>query len=1108
MRPTDPRLVRRLAPARRPLVGVVSGGVVTSLLVIGQAWLVAGLVVAVVHDRPVVPWALAVAAVFVARGLVGLFTEVFAARAAGVVGTDVRREVLRAVLTPSDADVPQAGETAVLVTRGVSAAEPYLTRYLPALVLASVLPLLTVVMIATQDVTSAVIVLATLPLIPVFGALVGLATRDRAEQQWRAMSSLSGYFLDVMRGLPTLVAFRRAEAQTSRIREVTERYRKASMDTLRVAFASSAILELVATLSVALVAVTVGIRLAGGGLDLRTALVVLLLAPEAYWPLRRVGAEFHAAAEGVATFERVDELLSRSTADGTAGAGGAGPLVVDHVTVTYPGRVVPALDNACLAIRRTGITAITGPSGGGKSTLLSVLAGLRAPDSGRLTIDGAAIGGEAWRSRVALLPQRPLFVAGSIGDNVRLGSRDADDAAVFAVLRRVALEERVRELPQGLDTPLGEDGSTLSAGERARLALARIVLSDRPWVLLDEPTAHLDTLTEHVVADTLVELARDRAVVVVAHRPALVALADHVVHLTAPPAPAPDRPVARPPAAGAVAPLTPAASYPRTRLLAPTVLGGLASAAGVALTATSGWLIVQASTRPAVLTLLAAIVAVRTFGLARPVLRYAERLMSHDSALGMLARRRAEVYDALVPLTPGRLGPRRGDVLASVVDDVDSVLDRELRSRMPLRGLVLVSALATACCAFFDLRVGLVVAATCVLGGVAHLITRVGAARSQQSSIGARARLSACVVETTQVADELVMWQAGERAVAAVAEASDDVARGGVRSARWLGLGRLVALVGCGAAVATVALLVAPTVAAGRLDAPLAAMLILVPMALAEVILPVVDAGTASARASAAEARLDALLSLPPTVEGPASPSEAPVDTAIDLLNVTAGWEGHAAFSDLSLSVPTGRRIGVVGPSGSGKSTLASLLLRFVDPEAGSVRLGGVDLAHLDLDDVRRTVGLVDDDPHVFATTLAENIRLARPGASDDEVDGALREAGLELWLDGLAEGLATRLGDGAGAVSGGERARLAVARSLLADQRVLVLDEPTAHLDHATAEHLAAQVLGEDRRRAVVWITHEPVGLEHVDEIVRLPGAPVGEIARLSGDHGARHTP
>jgi ATP-binding cassette subfamily C protein CydCD len=249
--------------------------------------------------------------------------------------------------------------------------------------------------------------------------------------------------------------------------------------------------------------------------------------------------------------------------------------------------------------------------------------------------------------------------------------------------------------------------------------------------------------------------------------------------------------------------------------------------------------------------------------------------------------------------------------------------------------------------------------------------------------------------------------------------------------------------------------------------------------------------------ARAAESRLEALLALPPAVEAPLTPVPASDSTAVDLAGVAAGWDGHPALSGLSLSVPTGRRVGVVGPSGSGKSTLASLLLRFVDPVDGSVRLGGVDLSRLALDDVRRTVGLVDDDPHVFATTVAENIRLARPGASDEEIDAALRDAGLESWLDGLAEGLGTRLGDGASAVSGGERARLAVARSLLADQQVLVLDEPTAHLDHATAEQLAAQVLSTDGKRAVVWITHEPVGLEHVDEIIHLPGG-----------LGARHTP
>ncbi len=427
---------------------------------------------------------------------------------------------------------PATGEVTVLTTRGVSAAEPYLTRYLPAVVLASVLPVLTLVAIASQDWLSALIVVLTLPLVPLFGALVGLATRDRAEEQWRAMSSLSGHFLDVMRGLPTLVAFRRARAQSGRIAEITDRYRRASLSTLRVAFASSAVLELVATLSVALVAVTVGVRLAQGEMPLETALVVLLLAPEAYWPLRRVGAEFHASAEGIATFEAVDRLTSGADGTGTdlTRPLPQGPLLIEQLTVVHPGRTTPAIDRLDALVPQHGVTVVTGPSGCGKSTLLGALAGLVPVHAGTVTVDGVPVGGSAWRSSISWLPQRPGFLAGSIADNLRLARPSATDQELWDALRRVALEERIRDLPDGLDTTVGEDGATLSAGERARLALARIVVARRPWVFLDEPTAHLDELTEMVIADTIVDLGRTSAVLVVAHRPALVDLADHRHH--------------------------------------------------------------------------------------------------------------------------------------------------------------------------------------------------------------------------------------------------------------------------------------------------------------------------------------------------------------------------------------------------------------------------------------------------------------------------------------------------------------------------------------------------------------------------------------------------
>ena len=1091
MRPSDPRLRELLVPARGQLLGLAGTGLLGGALVIAQAWAVAGLVVAAVDGGSVVPWAAASGGVLLGRALTGAVGDRLAARAASVVATTLRRRLVAA----RSADGSASGARSVLITRGVAAVEPYVTRYLPALVLAAVLPAMSVVAIATQDLLSAVIVMATLPLVPVFGALVGLATRDRAEQQWRAMSSLAGHFVDVVKGLPTLVAFRRAHVQSRRIADVTDRYRVASLRTLRIAFASSAVLELVATLSVAMVAVSVGVRLAGGSLGLHTAMVVLLLAPEAYWPLRRVGAEFHAAAEGTATLEEADVVLGSSDSDGDSAPAPVGAdLVLRDIAVTYDGRTTPALALPHAVVPGRGVTVVTGPSGCGKTTLLATIAGLQEHD-GTITAAGAVIGGQRWQEQVAWVAQQPCFIAGTIADNLRLARQGATDAQLWEALRRVALEVRVQELPAGLSTPLGEDGATLSAGERARLALARVVLADRPWVLLDEPTAHLDELTERVIADTIVDLGRRSAVVVVAHRDRIVGLADHELRLTRPRTePALPGGVRQEVPAAVVAPVPADGETPRARpsaLWSSAALGALASASGVALTATAGWLIVQASTRPAVLTMLVAIVGVRAFGLGRPVLRYAERLRSHDIALRLLAQRRVEVYEALVPLVPARLGRRRGDVLAAVVDDVDSVVDRELRVRLPVRQYVLVAGLACAVAALLLPAAAAVLATYLGLAGsVAYLGARRGAARSEAALVGLRSDLSAAVLESVQVADELRMWQATDAAAGRVAAISERMGAAATRAAAWLGAARASVLVLTAAAMGATALIGQHALVAGTLDRPVLALLVLLPLALADVTLPLADAGVLAARTTAAQARLRALERSAPAVRDTVAVG-APADSSVSVEAAAARWErGGPVTRPVSLRLPPGARVGVVGSSGSGKSTVAAMLMRFLDPAEGRVVLGGRSTTDLRLDDVRRLTGLVDDHPHVFATTLGENIRLARPEATDAEVASALRRARLGDWLDTLPDGLQTWLGDGHGGVSGGERARIGIARCLLADQPVLVLDEPTAHLDHATASELAEEVLAGARDRSVVWITHGHTGLDQVDRVVDLDRA------------------
>jgi ATP-binding cassette, subfamily C, bacterial CydCD len=1100
----DLRVLAHLRPARRALARVLAASLVEGLLTVAQAVAVGTLVVAVVTDPAngelgrLTAWVVAVVAL---RALASYVVNASASTAAGQVSTAMRHRLLEAMsrLDPARFARHPTGELALTATRGTAAVEPYLTRYLPSLVLACVLPVATVAAIFWFDWMSGLIVLCTLPLMPVFAALIGVSARARAARQWRQLSALSGHFLDVVRGLPTLVAYRRADAQAATIRAVTDRYRRATVETLRLGFASAVVLELVATLSVALVAVCVGLRLAAGSMDFRVAMIVLLLAPEAYWPLRRVGAEFHAAAEGTASFDAADRFLTGEPEPRSGlRTDLAGPIQLDALTMGYGDRSV--LDHVSARFDH-GMTAIVGPSGCGKSTLLACVAGEASPTSGSVRVgdvDLCQADPEAWRSRLAWAPQRPWLSHGTLAENLRVGRPGASDEELWRALERVDLGHTVAALPLGLETILGQDGAGLSAGERARVALARVVLAGRPYVLLDEPTAHLDAETEEVLLDTMRWLAKRSTVVVVAHRPAVARAADRVLSLPAsahlgsaargPVTPATDHgsaaaserhraePISPPP------PADPEASGIRGTT-AGVALGTLSVASGVALTATAAWLITRASEQPPFLYLMAAIVGVRAFGLARPVFRYLERLVSHDAALCMLAEHRAQVYDALVPLVPGRLGPRRGDVLASVVDDVDALVDHQLRVRQPLWTAGLVGAGATVFAALVTPAAGLVVAGTLSFAAVAALIARWHAER-EPVFVQARAELSTRVEDMVAGMRQLVAWQAVPDALAGVDGAGLWMGSASRRSARDLGACRALVGLGCGLGVVAMA----SVVPEDSTSAAMLALLLLLPLALADAVLPVVDAATIAVRTRSAARRLAALTGASPVVTDSEVPTALPSGRpTLEVRDVTAGWGEEDVVRDLSATLSHGLRLGLVGPSGSGKSTVAALLIRFLDPRRGALLLSGVDLRALALDDVRRDVGLVDDDPYVFASTLAANVRLARPAAEDAEVAAALSAAHLGPWLDGLPDGLLTLVGEGHHQVSGGERARLGIARAILADQPILVLDEPTAHLDTSTAQAVADDLLTASSGRSVLWITHGTVGLEAMDQVIRL---------------------
>ncbi|MFC9858387.1 MULTISPECIES: thiol reductant ABC exporter subunit CydD [unclassified Streptomyces] len=1159
MKPIDPRLLRYARATRFFLAAVVALGLVGATLVIAQAMLIAEVVVGGFEDRMTVSALrtplLLLAAVALGRALVAWLTELAAYRASAAVKSELRGRLLERAtrLGPDWLSGERTGSLVALATRGVDALDDYFARYLPQLGLAVVVPVAVLARIVTEDWVSAAIIVVTLPLIPLFMILIGWATQSRMDRQWQLLSRLSGHFLDVVAGLPTLKVFGRAKAQAESIRTITSQYRRATMRTLRIAFLSSFALELLATLSVALVAVTIGMRLVHGELDLYTGLVVLILAPEAYLPIRQVGAQYHAAAEGLSAAEEIFSVLeAEPPAAGTGAVPASLRLELEDVTVRHGGRGEPSLDAASLVVEQGETVALVGPSGVGKSTLLNVVLGFAVPDEGRVRVGGtdlADLSPERWRERIAWVPQRPHLFAGTIAENVRLARPDADDDAVATALRDAGAYDFVAELPEGVRTPLGEDGAGLSAGQRQRLALARAFLADRPLLLLDEPTASLDGETEAGIVEAVGRLAAGRTVLLVVHRPALLAVADRVVTLeprehTERAATAADgerdasvapsqRPAGTEPfAAGdpvdlpepallretaprsggrVLARVREAAGAQRGQLALALLLGSLAVGSAVGLMAVSGWLISRASEQPPVLYLMVAVTATRAFGIGRAVFRYAERLVSHDAVLRMLAELRVAVYRGLERIAPAGLRTtRRGDLLSRLVADVDALQDYWLRWLLPAGTAVLVGTAAAGFTAWLLPEAGVVLAVGLLLAGVGvPLVSGACARHAERQLAPARAALATRVTDLLGGTAELTVAGALPARHARVREADGLLTRIASRAATATALGGGLSALICGLTVVAAALVAVPAVYDGRLEGVELAVVVLTPLAAFEAVTGLPLAVQYRQRVRRSAERVHEVLDAPVPVREPESPAETPASPfPLEVRGLTARYAGSGrnALESVDLTLVPGRRVAVVGPSGAGKTTLAQVLLRFLDAREGAYRVGGVDACALEGDTVRAFVGLCAQDAHVFDSSIRENLRLARTGATDAELREALAGARLLDWAEGLPDGLDTLVGEHGARLSGGQRQRLALARALLADFPVLVLDEPAEHLDLATADALTADLLAATRGRTTVLITHRIEGLDAVDEVLVMDAGRVvqrGPYAALVAQEG-----
>ncbi|WUV60359.1 thiol reductant ABC exporter subunit CydD [Amycolatopsis sp. NBC_01480] len=1078
--------------ARRALILVAVLSLVNAAFLVAQAFLLADVLASVVSTGIGGRTAqlAALFALVAGRALTGWAVRVVSARAAATAQQDLRARVVDHALRLGPEWLARSGhgELTTLVTRGLDALDAYFREYLPALVTAAVVPLAAGAAILWTDWPSALIVAGTVPLLPMFAILVGKYTADRVAGATDAVHRMSGRLLELVRALPVLAAFRRAEAQAETVRKLSERHRRATLKTLRVAFSSAFVLELAATLSVALVAVVIGVRLVSGSLPLAIGLGVLILVPECYQPLRAVGAAFHSSEDGVEAVRRVTAVLAEPVHRVGTQVAPCGSLVVSDLSVARRGGFAP--DGETFSVRRGETVWLRAPSGGGKSTTLATLLGFVPAYDGSVAIGGGEPGAveladvdlERWRRDVAWVPQSPVFSGGTVREE----------------LAGPEIDEVLGEL--GLDGLADRPVDRLSLGQRQRVAVARALLKVRSgaWLLLlDEPTAHLDEANAARVLDAVQRAVDGGAAAVIAAHERTAAL--DVVEESLPHN---ESPAVR---TSSGRPLAWRLLLDR-RLFGGAVLGAVALLAGVALTATSGWLIATASLRPPILTLTVAVVGVRAFGLGRAGLRYAERLVTHDAAFRIAGRLRVRLWDSLVRLGPAR-GLGAGEGQRRLVTDVDTVRDLLPRVVSPpiVVGLVAVGAIVVQ--TWVLPSAGLVLAGAVALGLLAPAVALRVERRATSALAAGRRDVAARVLVLFSSSAELLAYGTASARRRDLASLDERLAADTRRQAFGAGAGDAVIVLATGVATVVSTMLAGQAVAAGQLAGVLAPLLALVPLALAEVLalLPPAAAHVDTlrqARARLAEVMTDdspgvASLRSGAVDGGSGADGASPVGVAPAGLPGTAslrgggsgavdggeraegsgpvgcglcaeaggvvvrgaafGWPGgDVVLRGVDLEVAAGSYVAVVGASGAGKSTLVAALLGFLAPREGEIV-------------VPERVAWAPQEPMLVSTTVAENLRLADPTATEPELRRVLE-------LAELADLDPSTMLDSAGAgLSGGQAQRVALARALLAapNADLVLLDEPTAHLDEPTAHALRTTLRTELAGRTVVHVTH-----------------------------------
>lgn len=1135
---------------------------VESLAIVGQAWFFGTLINNFIfsentlHDERYSIIYLGIA--IIVRLLAHYIQESVANRLGSAVKATFRERALEHMFKLGVQHKERHGDVIHMLTDGLEQVDAYVARYIPQILYAIMIPLIMGIAIVDTLPIIGIILIITVPLIPFFMILIGKQADRLNKEQWERMSFLSGHFLDVLQGITTLKLFGRAKDQIKVIGRLSEEFKDSTLRVLRVAFLSALVLELVSTISTALIAVYLGLTLLDGEISFFSSFFILLLAPEFYTPFRQLGAAFHTGMAGKTSIFKYEEFMNRQPSLPIGGQsklkGKVQAIEIKDLTFTYEDSD-NGVQHISLEAKRNSPIMLVGESGAGKSTIAHIIGGFLTAPKGSVTIDGldlCDIDIEWWRQQITYVSQHPHIMKGTLRDVLSFGMNVSDEEIIEAC-KEVQLLDVINRQQDGLDTVISEGGLGLSGGERQRVALVRAFLRKGQVLILDEVTAHLDVKTEAIISSAIKRLMDNKIVIIIGHRLQTMHWASTLYVLK-------HGRIIQQGSYGKLLSVdgyfkdlvtsglgefsstieeqlkteksfslehreeidnlicvdnqgayvlgqdtiqTPEVSTSKTGIQGWKLLFTVLSPAkwslvlaliftfltvfmNVGLLTVSAWLLASAALQPGLTYLSLAIVGVRFFGVSRAVCRYFERYTSHRMAFQGLYGLRVWFYAHLEPLAPAilkRFGA--GDMLGRIMGDIEVLQFFYLRTLIPPAAAIALTILVAYGVSTIDNSlVAPIVLAAFILGLVLPLVvyahnkqslTAIGPQQGEYKSLLSDTMDS--LEDVISYGNEQLVYNRIQHMMSAV-----DANKGIIE--RGMNLGNTLFLGGVQITVVIVAILAANALT-GAWASVMVAVAAIGTQAWFEALQPMIAAVHHGAESKVATSRLMALSHEPIPVMEPKAPKPFNANREITFTDVSFGYDAHRRiYEHLRLDITQGQSIAIVGASGSGKTTLFNMLERLYD-YGGSIHVGDVELKDISIDTWRNALGTITQDTYIFHASFEDNIRLARPDASETDLEYAIDRASLRSVVERLPEGIHTIVGSGGHGLSGGERQRVALARLFLRKPQVVLLDEPLEGLDQVTRKALHRDLMEYVQDKTCLYITHQLEGLEQMDRIL-----------------------